>query len=127
MPLVAAKDIGRYVARLLVTTDFPSDRVVELHGGGHYTFIEATAILGAAMGRTVAYETVPLTQARTGMIGNGMSASFADALIETAESFNRGERWVLESSTPRNTAPTTLESWADGGGYLGSGGQTRQG
>ena len=80
---------------------------------GCATFVEATAILGAAMGRTVTYETVPPSQARTGMIGNGLSASFADALIETAESFNRGERWALVSSTQRNTTPTILESWAE--------------
>lgn len=112
MPLIAAKDIGRCVARLLVTTDFPSDRVVELHGGSYHTLAEATAILGAAIGRTVRYQSIPLAEARSGMIANGMSASFADALIETAESFNRGEPWALESPNARNTTPTTLENWA---------------
>lgn len=112
MPLIAAKDIGRCAARLLVAAKFPTYRIMELHGGGYYTLAEATTILAAAIGRKVTYQTVPLAEAKTGMIDSGMSASFVDALIETAASFNRGERWALEQSTPRNTTPTSLENWA---------------
>jgi uncharacterized protein YbjT (DUF2867 family) len=112
MPLIAAKDIGRRAAALLAAEEFPSDRVIELQGGGHYTLAEATAILGKALGRAVSYQAVAYADAKAGMIGNGMSASFADALIETATSFNKGERWALEQPSPRNTTPTTLERWA---------------
>lgn len=112
MPLIAAKDIGQRVAALLGAEDFPSDRVIELQGGGHYTLAEATAILGKAIGRQVSYQSVPLADAKAGMVGNGMSASFADALIETATSFNKGERWALEQPSARNTTPTTFERWA---------------
>jgi hypothetical protein len=56
---------------------------------------------------------VPYKDARGGMIESGMSASFADALIETAMSFNNGERWALEAPSPRNTTPTTLERWTE--------------
>lgn len=113
MPLIAARDIGERVADLLTTEDWPRDRVIELHGGGHYTLTEATEILGRAIGRKVAYQTVPYPDARAGMIESGMSASFADALIETATSFNNGERWALEAPGPRNTTPTTLERWTE--------------
>lgn len=113
VPRIAARDIGERVADLLTTVDWPQDRVVELHGGGYYTFAEATKLLGRAAGRNVAYHTVPYADARAGMIENGMSASFADALIETATSFNNGERWPLEAPGPRNTTPTTLEGWVE--------------
>jgi uncharacterized protein YbjT (DUF2867 family) len=113
MPLIAARDIGERVADLLTTEDWPRDRIIELHGGGHYTLIEATEILGRAIGRKVTYQTVPYAIARAGMIESGMSASFADALIETAASFNNRERWALEAPGPRNTTPTTLERWAE--------------
>jgi hypothetical protein len=46
------------------------------------------------------------------MIANGLSASFADALGETAASFNKGERWGLEAPSVRNATPTSFESWA---------------
>jgi len=113
MPLIAARDIGECVADLLTTEDWPRDRVIELHGSGHYTFTQATEILSNAIGRKVAYQTVPYADARAGMIESGMSASFADALIETAASFNNGERWALQAPGPRNTTPTTLKRWAE--------------
>lgn len=113
MPLIAARDIGERVGDLLTTEDWPRDRVIELHGGGHYTLTKATEILGNAIGRKVAYQTVPYADARAGMIASGMSASFADALIETATSFNNGERWALEGPGPRNTTPTRLERWTE--------------
>jgi hypothetical protein len=46
------------------------------------------------------------------MIEAGFSSSFADALIDTAQSFNAGERWALELSEPSNATPTTFEQWA---------------
>jgi uncharacterized protein YbjT (DUF2867 family) len=113
MPLIAARDIGQRVADLLTTEDWPRDRVIELHGGGRYTLTEATEILGRAIGRKVAYQIVPYPDARAGMIESGMSASFANALIETAMSFNNGERWALEASGPGNITPTTLERWTE--------------
>lgn len=112
MPLIAASDVGRRAAALLGAARFPTDRVVELHGGGYYTFEQATAILGKAIGRPVAYQAVPFTDARTGMVANGLSASFADALGETAASFNKGERWASEAPSARNATPTRFESWA---------------
>jgi uncharacterized protein YbjT (DUF2867 family) len=112
MPLIAAGDVGQRAAALLDATRFPAERVIELHGGGYYTFEQATAILGSAIGRQVAYHAAPFTDARAGMIANGLSASFADALGETAASFNKGERWALEAPSTRNATPTTFESWA---------------
>jgi hypothetical protein len=97
----------------LTIEDWPRDRVIELHGGGHYTLTQATEILSSAIGRKVACQTLPYSDARTGMIESGMSARFADALIETATSFNNGERWALERPGPRNTTPTTLERSAE--------------
>jgi uncharacterized protein YbjT (DUF2867 family) len=113
MPLIAAGDIGVRAAEILAADDWPGDRVIELHGGGYYTLAEATAILGRAIGRDVAYQTVSYDDARAGMLQVGMSASFIEALIETATSFNKGERWTLETPNARNTTPTTLERWAE--------------
>ncbi|MBN9222255.1 MAG: NmrA family NAD(P)-binding protein [Mesorhizobium sp.] len=112
MPLIAARDIGQRAAALLGSDRLQAGRVVELHGGGYYTFEQATAILGKAIGREVAYHAAPFADARAGMIANGMSASFADALGETAASFNKGERWALEAPSAQNATPTSFEAWA---------------
>ncbi|TPM34262.1 NmrA family NAD(P)-binding protein [Mesorhizobium sp. B2-3-4] len=112
MPLIAARDIGQRAAALFGAERLPAGRVVELHGGGYYTFEQATGILGKAIGREVTYHAAPFADARAGMIAGGLSASFADALGETAASFNRGERWALEAPSPDNATPTTFEAWA---------------
>jgi hypothetical protein len=41
-----------------------------------------------------------------------MSPSFADAVLETARSFNQEDRWGLETRSAQSTTPTTLERWA---------------
>ncbi|KRC82572.1 hypothetical protein [Sphingomonas sp. Root241] len=48
-----------------------------------------------------------------GMIENGMSARFADALIGSATSFNNGERCALEAPEPAEHHPTRLERWTE--------------
>ncbi|BCM18596.1 NmrA family NAD(P)-binding protein [Mesorhizobium sp. J8] len=112
MPLIAAKDVGERAAELLIAEHFPVRRVVELHGGGRYTLERATTILGRAIGKVVTYHQAPFADARAGMVANGISASFADALGETAASFNRGERWALEAPSAENATPTSFEAWA---------------
>ncbi|TPI50539.1 NmrA family transcriptional regulator [Mesorhizobium sp. B3-1-7] len=112
MPLIAAKDVGERAAALLSAEHFLAQRVVELHGGGSYTLEQATTILGRAIGKDVTYHEAPFAEARAGMVANGISASFADALGETAASFNRGERWALEAPSAENATPTTFEDWA---------------
>ena len=113
MPLIAAKDVGERAAALLSAEDFPGQRIVELHGGGYYSFEQATAILGNAIGKDVAYQVAPFADARAGMIANGMSASFADALGKTAASFNKAQRWALEEPSAANATPTSFEAWAE--------------
>ncbi len=111
LPLIAASDIGERVAELLVTADWPRDRVVELHGGGYYTLAQSTQILADALGLTAVCTGGPYADARAGMVAGGISASFAEALIETATSFNNGERWALEAPGPRNTTQTSFQAW----------------
>lgn len=113
MPLIAAKDVGERAAALLDAEDAFGQRVIELHGGGYYTLEQATAILGRAIGKEVTYHAARFADARAGMIANGLSASFADALGETAASFNKAERWALEAPSAANATPTSFESWAE--------------
>jgi len=112
LPMVSAADVGRRAAELLMSDD-PGDRVHELLGARDYTMAEATAVMSEATGRAgVRYQQVPLKEARGGMLAAGMSESFADAVLETARSFNDNEPWGREKRTARNTTATTLEQWA---------------
>jgi len=112
LPMVSAEDVGRRAAEFLMSDD-PGDRVQELLGARDYTMAEATAAMSEATGRVgVRYQQVPLKEARVGMLAAGMSESFADAVLETARSFNDNEPWGREKRTARNTTATTLEQWA---------------
>lgn len=112
-PMIAAQDVGERAAELLAATDWNGPRVQELLGPRDYTFAEAVEILGESIGRPdVRYVQVPYEEARSGMIRAGMSPSFADAVMETARSFNGGETWAKEKRFLRNTTRTTLERFA---------------
>lgn len=112
LPMVSAEDVGRRAAELLMSRE-PGDRIQELLGTRDYTMADAAAIMSEAMGRTaVRYQQVPLQDARTGMIAAGMSESFADAVLETARSFNDDEPWGRQVRTARTTTSTTLEQWS---------------
>jgi uncharacterized protein YbjT (DUF2867 family) len=113
MPMVAAMDVGMRAAELLVQGSSPGPRVQELQGPRDYTLAEAVRILGAAIGRPeIRYVQLPFAEARKGMISDGLSFSFADAVMKTARSFNEGQVWAKEERTPRNTTETPLERFA---------------
>jgi uncharacterized protein YbjT (DUF2867 family) len=112
LPMVSAEDVGRRAAELLMA-DEPGDRIQELLGARDYTMADAAAVMSEATGRAaVRYSQVPLQDARAGMVAAGMSESFADAVLETARSFNDNEPWGRQMRTARNTTPTTLEQWS---------------
>jgi uncharacterized protein YbjT (DUF2867 family) len=112
LPMVSAGDVGHCAAELLLANQ-AGERVQELLGARSYTMTQATTVMAQATGRAgVRYQQVPLHDARDGMLAAGMSASFADAVLETAHSFNADEPWGRQQRTPRNTTATTLERWA---------------
>jgi hypothetical protein len=55
---------------------------------------------------------IPIEEAHKAMISAGVSTSFAEAVMETARSFNKGNSMALEKRSPENTTKTTLEQWA---------------
>jgi uncharacterized protein YbjT (DUF2867 family) len=112
MPIVAARDVGQRVAELLTQLQARLG-VHELHGHADVTLPEATAILAEAAGFSeVAYEQLSYEEARAGMLASGTPPSFADAVIETARSFNDAEPWALAPRDAETTTPTSLRDWA---------------
>jgi uncharacterized protein YbjT (DUF2867 family) len=112
LPMVSAEDVGRRAAELLMSEE-AGDRIQELLGARDYTMADAAAVMSEAVGRVgVQYQQVPLQDARAGMLAAGMSESFADAVLETARSFNANEPWGRQVRTARNTTATTLQQWS---------------
>lgn len=114
-PMIAARDVGRAAADLLTEEPFTQPRIRELLGPRDYTMTDATRILGTAVGKPdLRYRQISYQQARQSMADQGLSGSFADAVIDTARSFNDGIPWATEHRSSRNTTPTTLEDFARG-------------
>jgi uncharacterized protein YbjT (DUF2867 family) len=113
MPMIAARDVGQTAAQWLVEEPFRQPRVRELLGAGDYTMIEATRILGSAIGKpALKYVHISYEEAYQAMLSRGLSPSFISAVIQTARSINTDTVWAREQRSAHNTTETTLEEFA---------------
>lgn len=110
--MTATRDIGAVVAELLGARTFSGRSVRYVLGPRDYSPAEATAILGAAIGRPdLKYVEFPEADARKGMIGAGFSESVADEFLEMNRALSSG-LIKGEARSTANTTPTTLEEFA---------------
>jgi uncharacterized protein YbjT (DUF2867 family) len=113
LPMIATNDIGEVAAESLMKLDFTGNQTRELLGPRHVTNAEAAKILGAAIGKSdLVYRQAPAFMLKPAMTQMGMSSSMVDALLEMAEALNTGHMKSQEPRSPRNTTPTTLETFA---------------
>jgi uncharacterized protein YbjT (DUF2867 family) len=113
VPMVAPRDIAAVAAEYLLDPGFSGYQVRDLLGPRDYTPREATAILGAAIGRPeLPYVEWSPTEARENLLRSGFSASRADALLQLQATANEGRPTIYPSRSAANTTPTTLEEFA---------------
>jgi len=111
--MIASRDIGEVAAGLLTGRAFTGQRARELQGPRNYSSREASAILGAAIGRPdLAYVQFPEPDVRSALLSAGFSPALADLYLEMIRGLNDGTIRALEPRSPANTTPTTLESFA---------------
>jgi uncharacterized protein YbjT (DUF2867 family) len=111
-PCIAAHDIGAFAGDALMRLDFAGHQVQELQGQRDLSYREITAILGKAIGKPdLKYTRLTYEQFRGALRGMGMSENTASLLAEMAESMDSGYIKALESRTPRNTTPTSYETF----------------
>jgi uncharacterized protein YbjT (DUF2867 family) len=111
-PMIASCDIAAVAAEYLLAPSFRGYQVRDLLGPRAYTQREATAILGAAIGRPgLAYREVPYEEYRTNLLGMGFSASGAEALVQLFRAVNEGPANTYPPRDTTNTTPTTLEEF----------------
>jgi len=109
VPMVATADIADVVVRELVR---PRARgVLHLLAARRYTFREAAAILGRAIGRPdLPYVQVELAQALGAMTAMGFSADAAARMAELSQWLSAGTHATPPG--PVELTPTTLEDFA---------------
>jgi uncharacterized protein YbjT (DUF2867 family) len=112
LPMIATRDIGAAAAEALLKRDFQGKRTRELLGARDVSYMEVAKIVGAAIGNpALAYMQMPAAQLKPALTHMGMSSDMADLLLEMADALNSGYMKSLEPRAPRNTTPTTLETF----------------
>ena len=114
LPMIATKDIAAKAAELL-NGDVPAGHSAHnLLGPRNYSQLEATAVLGQAIGRPeLPYVPFSYDDAQKGMTGAGLSENMASLYIEMTRSLNEEKLMVHEVRTADSTTPTTLEEFAE--------------
>jgi uncharacterized protein YbjT (DUF2867 family) len=112
MPMIAAKDIGRYAAERLRARDFTASSTQELLGPRDVTMKEVAAIMGPAIGKPqLHYGHVPFLVLEPALISMGLPKKSADLLIEMWKAGNNGLVAPEEPRSASNTTPTTIEQF----------------
>ncbi|HUJ94530.1 MAG TPA: NAD(P)H-binding protein [Terriglobales bacterium] len=112
IPMIATRDIAAVAAEELLKLDFAHKQIRELHGQRDLDMNEVTAILGKAVGRPeIRYHQLPDEQFRAALMSFGMSADYANLILEMAAAMVSGHMRMLEPRSVKNTTPTSYETF----------------
>jgi uncharacterized protein YbjT (DUF2867 family) len=112
LPMIATRDIGVAAAEALLQLNFDGKRSRELQGARDVTYNEAVKIIGAAIDKpNLKYQQLPGAQLKPFLVQMGFSPKMADLLLEMTDALNSGHMKALESRSPENSTPTTLETF----------------
>jgi uncharacterized protein YbjT (DUF2867 family) len=112
LSLIATRDIGAAAADALLTLGFRGKQTQELSGQRDLDYTQIATIIGKAIGKpNLGYVHAPDDQVRPAMVQMGMSEKFVGLILEMCASLNSGYMRALEPRTPRNTTPTSFETF----------------
>ena len=110
---IATVDIGRKLAECLDRLDFQGRRVLEFGGPRELTLVEATAILGRAIGKPrLKYAEFPYEEVEKTLAAGGMKPATAALLVDMYAGFNDG--LVRPEGPLTERGSVTLEEFAVG-------------
>jgi len=114
VPMIATEDIGKAAAEALMRKEFRGKQTRELLGQRDIDYTEVAAIIGKAIGKPgLGYVQAPNEQFRGALTQMGMSANFAELLLEMAGALNAGYMKALETRSAANSTPTTYEKFVE--------------
>jgi uncharacterized protein YbjT (DUF2867 family) len=112
MPWIATKDIGEYATSRLAARDFSGSSIQELHGQRDIRMNEAASIVGKAIGKPdLAYVQMTSLMLEASLLNMGLHKKTTQLLIEMWDGANAGRIVPQQARSPKNTTPTTLESF----------------
>jgi uncharacterized protein YbjT (DUF2867 family) len=108
-PMIATGDVAAEAAERLARRDFEGYSERQLLGPEDVSMREATAALGAALGRPeLPYVQFPPADVQTGLVAAGMAEEVAALLVEMQLAINDGAFFTGIERTPESTTPTRL-------------------
>lgn len=114
LPMVSVRDIAAIASRYLLELNFLGKVVHELLGQRNLTMNEITRILGAAVGKPdLRYIQISYQEAKSSMVRRGISHSVAEASVELSRRVNENPQIFDAQRTAENTAPTSIEDFAE--------------
>jgi uncharacterized protein YbjT (DUF2867 family) len=112
LTMIATRDIGAVIADALIQLDFKDKQTRELLGQRDLTMVEATAIIGKAIGKSdLSYSQLPDEQFIGAVMKMGMSQNMASLLVQMTGALNSGHMKPLEPRLARNTTSTSYETF----------------
>lgn len=112
LPLIAARDVGRYAADRLHARDFSGTFTQELLGLRDVTMREVASIIGKAIDNPrLTYTQAPFSILEMGLVQTGMPKKSAALLIDMWKAANDGLVVPQEPRSPANTTPTPVEQF----------------
>lgn len=111
--MIATKDIATYVVDRLVKRNFEGKMIQDLLGQRDLSLIEATAVIGRAIGRPdLKYMQFSYDDIAKWMAEMGISDDVCSVFVEMNKALNDGIICVNRPRTPENTTPTSIEEFA---------------
>lgn len=111
-PIIAARDIGQFAGDALSRLDFAGHKIQELHGQRDLSYDDITKTIGKAIGKPdLKYTRLTADQFDGVLVQMGMSEDMARLLVEMSDSMDSGYIKELEPRSPRNTTPTSYETF----------------
>ena len=112
LPMIATRDIGAAAADALLKLDFSGQQTRELLGQRDLTYSEVVKIIGAGIGKPdLAYLQAPKDQVAGILASIGFSQDFTQYFLEMCDAINGGRVVGLEPRSPKNTTPTSFETF----------------
>lgn len=112
IPLIASVDIGNAALNALLQLNFAGHQTHELQGQRDLTYLEITAIIGAAIGQPDLHYQLISSEQFAGLIEQmGWAKNAAVLMAEMVDAQNVGQVCALEPRSRSNTTPTLFEQF----------------
>ena len=112
IPLIASIDIGNAALNALLQLNFTGHQTHDLQGQRDLTYLEITAIIGAAIGKPdLQYQLISSEQFAAFMEQMGWAQNVAALMAEMVDAQNIGHVRALEPRSVGNTTPTPFEQF----------------